>query len=494
MGLYSEVIAPALTVLARMEARGIPLDVEMRNRLRKEAKFRLIEVQAMIWGLASKYHRVRRERVQKAADCLETERALLKRDDPERKEMTKRLAKARLRLKQIGEQFVVSNDNHWRTLLYDKEVGLGLTPTHTTDSGEPSVDKDAIRALQLKHPEVELLGLRVESQDLGIRLRNRLAIEPDRRGRVHFAYSLHKTARIASGSDDEEEDKERASEGGNGQNVTDRDRRMFRAEPGKVFVQADWSQAEARVFAWFAREFKMLDAWYNKGLDIHCVNGQAIARALGVELSLEETRTTPFPHYHDGQSYRQAGKLTHKLHYGMKEKHFSDTYGIPIEVCAKIIQEYFDSWPRLREFQQEEIERATRDRKLVNPFGRVHWFHRFVKRKGQWVIEDQKEALASRPQGTVGDMCKAVLPELEKETQALGAELLTTTHDSFLFHVEELRAPRLIEATRSILEQEWSQLGELPGFGLFRCPADFAQGRNWGKWKKDNLEGLKEVK
>lgn len=524
MGLFSDIFCPALKTLALLEERGIPLDVQRRDEFRKETIDRLGKASKRIMELAQEAHSRRLERVREAIAGLETEAAkalepapcctqhpsyagLTKRSKDECcrrvyegaatlravvKDLSSRCAAGKAKLEQIGPRFDPKNDWHWRFLLFDP-LGLGLAPVAWTGKkGEPKVDDDAIEKLQRRHPGVELLRLRVEVQQSKTRLKNRLNVEPEADGRVHSPYSLARTwnCRISSGDDDEETDKARVGEG-NLQNIPERDRAMYRAEPGKVFVYMDYSQVEARVFAWLARDVELLQAW-RRGLDIHRENAQVIARALGIPLAPGTEDDVPFPHDPGGRSFRQAGKLTHKLHYGMGKQKFSDTYGIPVAVCDTIIRAYFDAHPRLRAFIAEEAARATRDRRLTNPYGARVYFYHWRQKDGVWEIADREEALSYRTASGVACRILEMLPKVD----ALPGELLTTTHDSFLAQVEESpeAVGAYIGAARELLESPWPQLGEIPGLGAFSCPVDFKVGRRWApkKYDAEGLEGFEE--
>lgn len=491
--LFTQVISPCLPVLARMEARGIPLDVPMRDRLREEAEARLRELEGLIRMAVGVYHSKRRERVAQVLEDLERQRAAYDGSprDERRKALTKRIQKARTRLEQIKEAFDIENDNHWRSYIYDEQVGLGLPVVHKTDSGLPSVDKEAIRALCIAHPQHATLRNRKETQDLAVRLRNRLAVEPDGRGRVHFAYSLHRTntGRLASGADEDEADKARASEGGNGQNLTDRDRRMYVAEGGMSLVQFDWSQIEARVQAWLAKDVKMLQAWA-EGLDVH-----AMAAAALFDCPVGEVREKK--RYFEGQerSLREIAKRwRHGRNYGMGPNKASQMYGLTLAEAKRLEVADDKMWPAMAAFREKEAQQAGEEGKLTNPFGRTNHFPR-KQSKGKWITADREQVLAFRPQSTVGDMCKVALPLLDQLVGTfLGAELLATVHDSFLVMVPSWQVGQFVKEGKKLLERPWKELGQIEGFGQFKCPVDVMVGGRWGKYDTlENPEGLREV-
>lgn len=521
MGLFLDILCPALKVLALLEERGIPLDVARRDALREETITELGKAQRRIMALAQDAHDRRRARIQECIDALDAQTMALltgaaqcpqhqgyvgttKRTKDECcravfenaaelrakvKALSSSVGKGRAKLEQVGEKFDPKNDWHWRFLLFD-ELGLGLTPVAWTGKAqEPSVDEEAIEKLGKRYPDVELLRLRVVVQQAKTRLKNRLSVEPGPDGRVHSPYSLSRTwnCRISSGDDDEEEDKARRGEG-NLQNIPKKDRQIYRAEPGMVFVQADLSQVEARVQAWLGRDAKMLAAWRD-GLDIHALTAAAI---FGIEPGASREHMVKWGA--EMVPAREVGKMRrHAGNYGQGLKGFADRTGISLAEAARVDAADRGVWARLYEAQREEIARAARDRRLTNPFGcRVYFFQWRKGKAGDWELARPQEALSFRPSSSVANMIQAMLPAMN----ALPGELLTTTHDSYLTQVENSREAvrRYVEAARPVLEQEWPQMGAIEGFGFFRCPVDFEVGLRWApkRYDEEGLEGYEE--
>lgn len=543
MGLFVDIFVPATPVLARLEQRGLPLDETKREEFRATTLTRLRNAEARIEALVQEFHGRRIARIAAEIERLEGReveaavpepcekhpayRGLTKRAKcegcarvfaeaaplrAETKDYAGRVRAGKALLKRLGPTFQPRNDHHWRWLLFDK-TGLGLKPVGFTGKKRmPKVDDDAIEKLQRKHPEVEVLKLRVAVKQSEARLTRRLGMfryegawhpaakwEPDAAGRIHFAYNAHRSnmCRLSSGADESEDDKSRESPG-NGQNIPHPDRAMYAAPPGWVMLELDWSQIEARGFAWIADETEMLEAW-KRGLDIHTVNALEIAKALGVALRAEDADTTPFPGDPQKRSFRHAGKLTHKLHYGMGAEKFSNDYNIPLPTCQAIITAYYARWNRLRPFQAEEVARATAAHVLRNEFGAKLWFTSFERdrRTGEWVLGQREEALAFRSQSNVACMCLACLPRAEQIAERHGGELLATTHDSFLLMVPDV--PEVVNVVvaemRVMMERPWPEMGTKVGFGEFRCPVDVKAGYNWGPFDAEqNPRGLKKLK
>jgi DNA polymerase I-like protein with 3'-5' exonuclease and polymerase domains len=537
--LFTDIVSPAQLVLHRAEVGGVKCDVEARDELRKDVKKELRNLTGRIQRSVQELHDRRLARVEEAIGGLEDEKILVY-DTVDRrcsnhpdyrgrtrrlqcgdcaavyrstsaiearrasKDYTQRIAKGRQVIKRIGPRFKISSDQAWRWLLFDK-LALNLKPapgTRTKKRKEPKVNAKSIEKLARRYPDVEILRLKTQADQAAYRLSVTLAAKADDQGFVHPVYSLAKTntGRVASGTSDVEPGKKRKSSAGNFQNIPERDRVVYVADtPNQRLVAADWKNIEALVVAWLARDEEMVRIILDPEGDIHTDNALMLAEAIGVKLKREDARRVPFPYDPQKKSFRQNGKITHKWNYGMRERRMRDDYGIPLNICKRLKDAYFERWPLIKRWQ-DETEREVNDTgMLTTPFGRTFRFHNWKRRDGKWVTADLEEALADGPQSIVGDMCKARLPVVEYLYADVGGRFLTTTHDSFLGSVPTDAAPMTAVKLRQLLEIPWKQMPRLhPGTmtqgGLFWCPAEPAVGYNWGKYDPDkNPEGLREV-
>lgn len=548
--LFTEVLCPAAFELVRMEDRRIPIDDEKRRAIMKDCDDTIDKMTKKVYAFANERHLDRVSRLLGHMDKLVGQRdgivtAKGKADtrNPARKALSKQIAKVRTKLKQVGEAFDWQNENHWRWLLFSN-AGLGLIPTRVSEkSNMPGVKKEDIEQLQKLYPDCEMLKWRIDLKDADRRKELFMKLVPDANGRVQFAFAIHRTenGRFSSGLDEDEDDKIRESQGGNAQNITKKDREIFVAPPGYVWVDLDMKQVELRVMAWLAGEWELIRLLMNGG-DIHAENGAAIFGC-----KPEEARG--FKVWFGGKedTARQGGKkASHSWDYGAQAKKTGDTFrpwqgrsfeemlnflygqadGLTQEsyvrrlkaaersaepevetkklrmrlfemantiTAKRWITAYFKRWQMLAKFQQTITKRVDETRELQNSFGRVlqFWNFRFDYDLKKWFCSDREEALAFWPASDVGDMAKVLLPLISADATYFGGQLVTTTHDSFscLIPDDYLTVREFIKTARQTMERVWPQYEPHPEFGKFFVPADVSIGLNWGEFdpKKPQL-------
>lgn len=463
-------------------------------------------------------------------------------------EKRQQITKAKGLLKRLGATFQ-NTDDAWRSLLFDKEIGYGLPVIATTTKrGDPKVNEETIEELSDLHPEIPVLAIRTEMQHLRRRLKIVLGIPVDEGGYAHFVFSLHRasTGRSSSGDDADEPDKYRESEAGNGQNWRDEDRRLIISEPGKIWASADFEQIDLRTMAWRAGDTKLIAALWG-GADIH---GQNAARMFGIPLS--EVKTVKIWHKGRLEVARQAGKtVTHAVGFGAREKRIGREIrpwqGRPIEevvaflrltenrdalfkalrlrffartlialdkiagtpsqhsrlydaantITAKSwIAAYFAEWPRMREYQDELVAKMAADGFITNAWGRrMRCYEWRYDSAGHRTPADANDVIAFPAQSDAGEVAKAVLPAIEQVFWECGGALRIFDHDAFDGDILPEMRDEFVKQGRVALEREWPEMGEIAGFGLFRCPAAFSFGANRGKFDAEkNPTGVKEWK
>ena len=217
-------------------------------------------------------------------------------------------------------------------------------------------------------------------------------------------------------------------------------RSMFIPDPGTVFLSADSSQAEARVVAVLAEDWKLLEA-FDK-VDIH-------RRTAGLifgytrELILDVKPVPVVDIMEKDGPERFCGKKTrHAGNYNMGKNRFmvefnTDTqkYDIPMSIsewrAGQMLDLFHSASPKIRgKFHQDIISCIQSTRSIVDPFGGLRLFN------GRMDDETFKEGYANIPQRTVAHLVQkaalAIDDELNGDSTAMW---LSEDHDSLKMQV-----------------------------------------------------------
>ena len=223
-GLLQDVELPLASVLARMEARGIALDVAYLDEMGSSVRERMASLRADVFEHA-------------------------------------------------GEEFNLNSPPQLRKILYDK---LGLQPGRKTPKGELSTDASVLEKLRDAHPIVDSLLSWRELDKLNstyLEALPRLVDPIDARIHSTFNQTVAATGRLSSSDP-------------NLQNIPVRSdlgrqiRRAFVAAEGKTLLVADYSQIELRVLAHLSGDLGLKQA-FEAGEDIHAATA---AKVFGLPL------------------------------------------------------------------------------------------------------------------------------------------------------------------------------------------------------------------
>lgn len=254
-------------------------------------------------------------------------------------------------------------------------------------------------------------------------------------------------------------------------------RRMYIPDPGCVFLQADLSQAEARVVAWLARETRLMDVFLSGG-DIH---RKIAASIFGVDESLVT-----------GDQRQLGKKVGHATNYGMGPKRFQEVCfeELGLEMTAaetkRVMNAYHAKFPGVHRWHLEVQAQLYKNRTLVTPFGRKRMFFGFMS------DDTFKEAYSWTPQSTVVDHLDRGLIKLHgllKTLPALGAAVLLQGHDSILMQLPEVNLGAVVQLVKDCIGE-----GVVIEGMMCPIPIDFQMGMNWDEESVDNSQGLRKLK
>jgi DNA polymerase-1 len=134
--------------------------------------------------------------------------------------------------------------------------------------------------------------------------------------------------------------------------------------------------------------------------------------------------------------------------YGMGARGLAQSLGIGVEDARKFIEDYFNSYPGVRRFIDETIERARREKAVTTLLGRVRHLPDMSSPDHRTRSFAERTAVNTPIQGTAADIIKAAMVRIdgELEKRGLRARMIMQVHDELLFDVpsEELEEAKVI--------------------------------------------------
>lgn len=334
-------------------------------------------------------------------------------------------------------EFNPNSFRHVQTVMYDL---MGLEQVQLfRNHKDRSTSREAVDKLLQLHPQNRFLLALVSYREAKKILSTYVlpiekAIAPD--GRLRTDLRLHGTVtgRLASSSPNMQ-NIPRPTKSEAARMI----RNMFQAEPGNILVGADYSQAELRVVATYAKEESMKSVW-DSGTDLHTVTTEQI---FGAKDQYEPAKWAEF---------RMIAKmLNFGLVYGRTANSIAVERGISKSEAHVIMQRFFAAKPALGNWLEEIRETAVTRGWLTTPVGRVRRFGH-VTRDGEWRVRTQA---ANFPvQSAASDITLRAALDLHyflKET-GLGRVLLLV-HDSIYAECRKEDAPLVMRAMERCMRE-----------------------------------------
>ncbi len=162
---------------------------------------------------------------------------------------------------EAGSEFNIGSPKQIQEILFDR---LGLPVTAKTPTGQPSTAEPALQELALQYALPRLILEHRGLTKLKSTYTDKLPLEVNpATGRIHTSYhqAVAATGRLSSADPNLQNIPIRTAEGR-------RIRQAFIAPPGSVLLAADYSQIELRIMAHLSRDERLLAA-FAMGADIH---------------------------------------------------------------------------------------------------------------------------------------------------------------------------------------------------------------------------------
>jgi DNA polymerase-1 len=225
-----------------------------------------------------------------------------------------------------------------------------------------------------------------------------------------------------------------------------------------VFFSADYSQIELRVVAHISGDKNMIEAFAG-GADIHAATAAKI-------YAVADENVTP-------DMRRKAKTANFGIIYGISAFGLAERLAIPRAEAKELIDGYFKTYPRVREWMDESI-RSAREKGYVETLFRRRRYLPDIH-SNNTVVRGyaERNAINAPIQGSAADIIKVAMVRIYNrfEDEKLKSKMILQVHDELNFNVYKNELDRV----RKIV------LEEMEGAIRLRVPliADCGEGRNW---------------
>ena len=235
-------------------------------------------------------------------------------------------------------------------------------------------------------------------------------------------------------------------------------RKVFVPRKGCVFMDADYSQIELRVLAHMSGDEQLIEA-YHMDQDIHRITAAKVFH-------------TPFEEVTDLQR-RNAKAVNFGIVYGISSFGLSQDLSISRQEAAEYIEQYFATYPGVKEFLDRLVSEAREKGYITTMFGRRRPIPELTSSNYMQRSFGERVAMNSPIQGTAADIIKIAMIRVWRALKEAGlkSRLILQVHDELV--IETYREEE--EAVRGILMENMTAAADL----AVALEIDLHTGGNW---------------
>ena len=351
-----------------------------------------------------------------------------------------------------GHEFTITSPKQVGAVLFDElQISAKVKKTKT---GQYSTSEEVLESLRDKHPIVEkILQHRALKKLLSTYVEALPKLIHPETGHIHtsFNQAVTATGRLSSSNPNLQNIPVR---GEDGREI----RRAFVPEEGEVFFSADYSQIELRIMAHLSEDEHMV-ADFNSGLDIHAATAARIFHKPVEEVDRDERR--------------KAKTANFGIIYGISAFGLSERMGVSRGEAKELIENYFSTYPKVREYMNESIERAKQTGYITTQFGRRRYLADINAGNATVRGYAERNAVNAPIQGTAADIIKLAMVAIDRRLreEKLQTRMILQVHDELNFSVP----PTELEQVRHLVVEEMERAFQM------RVPlvAECGEGTNW---------------
>ena len=217
-------------------------------------------------------------------------------------------------------------------------------------------------------------------------------------------------------------------------------RKVFVPKEGCLLMDADYSQIELRVLAHLSGDEELISA-YRSEQDIHRITASKVFKI-------------PFEEVTELQR-RNAKAVNFGIVYGISSFGLSQDLSISRKEAAGYIEQYFATYPRLKQYLDDLVENAKKDGYTATLFGRRRPIPELSSSNFMQRSFGERVAMNAPIQGTAADIIKLAMIKVWKALREAGlkSKLILQVHDELLIEVWEEEVAQVKEILANNMRQ-----------------------------------------
>lgn len=351
-----------------------------------------------------------------------------------------------------GESFNLSSPKQVGEILFDK---LKIDErAKRTKTGQYVTSEEVLEKLRPRHEIVDrILNYRGLKKLTSTYVDSLPTLINPSTGKIHtsFNQTVTSTGRLSSSNPNLQNIPVR---GDDGKEI----RKAFIPEPGCTFFSADYSQIELRIMAHLSGDKHMIEAFLEDD-DIHASTAAKIYHKPIGDVTRDERR--------------KAKTANFGIIYGISVFGLAERLNVPRSEARELIDGYFATYPRVREYMDESIERARRQGYIETLLRRRRYLPDINSRNAIVRGYAERNAINAPIQGSAADIIKIAMVRIYNRfiSENLRSTMMLQVHDELNFSV--------VPEEREIVEQ--IVIHEMENAYSLSVPlkADCGWGANW---------------
>lgn len=230
------------------------------------------------------------------------------------------------------------------------------------------------------------------------------------------------------------------------------------SDEGRLLLSADYSQVELRLMAHLSGDEALIAAFL-RDEDIHAATAARLFHKSIDEVTPEERR--------------RAKTANFGIIYGISAFGLSQRLDIPRGEAKQIIDGYFASYPKVKEYMDAAVASAREKGYVTTVFGRRRFLRDIDSRNAVARGVAERNAINAPIQGSAADIMKLAMIEIHRRLheEGLRSRMILQVHDEVIVDMVREEQERVTAIVREAME----------GAASLRVPliSDAGTGRNW---------------